>query len=182
MIFISPARSNDRITLPIEGLGEVIKTIGTNRYGQACLELFEDSLDADHWALFHYHAKNSVNCIATASRVHVAAAQENINKFVVPCHKVDPSLTMLKQRYPELSCVIKIEIGDIRDRQYRHCFELTHVQERLSFFSRVGSGSAPAQHLSRPEETRFFIARIELFLHPCEAGVGDRFQAREDWQ
>jgi DNA-binding CsgD family transcriptional regulator len=48
-------------------------------------------------------------------------------------------LIVLKQQHPEYTCVIKIEIGDIRDRQYRHCFEMTHVQERLSFFSRLGS-------------------------------------------
>jgi hypothetical protein len=77
MIFVSPARSDDRITLPTESFGEVIKAIGTDRYGQACLELFEDSLDADHWALFHYHANNSVNCIATASRVYGRCSGEH---------------------------------------------------------------------------------------------------------
>jgi DNA-binding CsgD family transcriptional regulator len=52
---------------------------------------------------------------------------------------VDPSVVALKQRSPQPTCVTKIDIGDIRDRQYRQCFELTHVQERLSFFSRFGS-------------------------------------------
>jgi hypothetical protein len=82
MIVMSPARADDRITLRSDSLGEVIKTIGTNGYGRACLGLFEQSLDADHWALFHYRANNSVSCIATASRMYIAAAQENINRFV----------------------------------------------------------------------------------------------------
>lgn len=138
MIVISPASSDDRILLRTDSLGDVIKAIGTDSYARTCLALFEQSLDADHWALFHYRANNSVDCIATASRIYPAAAQENINRFVVRCHKVDPSLIVLKRQHPELSCVTKIEIDDIRDRQYRHCFELTHVQERLSFFSRVG--------------------------------------------
>jgi hypothetical protein len=138
MIVMSPARADDRITLRSDSLAEVIKTIGTDGYGRACLGLFEQSLDADHWALFHYRASNSVGCIATASRMYVAAAQENINRFVGRCYRVDPSLIVLKQQHPESACVIKIEIGD-RDRQYRHCFESTHVQERLSFFSRLGS-------------------------------------------
>lgn len=136
---ISPANSDDRITLRTDSFGEVIKAIGTHGYGSACLELFEQSFDAEHWAVFHYRANNSVNCVATASRVYRSAAQENIDKFVVRCHRVDPSLVALKQRFPEHSCVTKIDIGDIRDRQYRHCFELTHVQERLSFFSQLGS-------------------------------------------
>lgn len=139
MIVIAPARADDRITLRSDSLGEVIKAIGTNGYGRACLELFEESLDADHWALFHYRSNNSVDCVATASRMYMAAALENIDRFVGRCHRVDPSLIVLKKQRPDNTCVIKIEIGDIRDQQYRHCFENTHVQERLSFFSRLGS-------------------------------------------
>ena len=48
-------------------------------------------------------------------------------------------MIVLKKQHPDDACVIKMEIGDIRDQQYRHCFEMTHVQERLSFFSRLGS-------------------------------------------
>lgn len=80
-----------------------------------------------------------MRCIATASRMYMAAALGNIDRFVQHCHRVDPSLIALKQRGPERPCVARMEIGDIKDRQYRHCFELTHVHERLSFFSRHGS-------------------------------------------
>ena len=124
MIVISPARADDRISLRSDSLGDVIKAIGTNGYGRACLELFEESLDADHWALFHYRPNNSVDCVATASRVHMAAALENIDRFVVRCHRVDPSLIVLKKQRPDDdTCVIKMETGEIRDQQYRHCFE-----------------------------------------------------------
>jgi DNA-binding CsgD family transcriptional regulator len=139
MIVISPATADDRITLRADSIGQVIEAVGTCAYGRACLELFEHSLDAEHWALFRYRADSAVSCIATASRVYRAAAQENIDGFVVRYHRVDPSMVALRQRLPEQTCVTKIEIGDIRDRQYRHCFELTHVRERLSFFSRSGS-------------------------------------------
>jgi DNA-binding CsgD family transcriptional regulator len=163
MIVISPASSDDRITFRTESLGEVIEAIGTDGYGRACLSLFEQSLEAEHWALFHYRANNSVDCIATASRFYVAAAQENIDRFVVRCHKVDPSMIVLKQQQPELSCVTKIEIGDIRDRQYRHCFELTHVQERLSFFARVGSDLHQLSIYRGPRKRTFSSLELKYF-------------------
>ena len=93
----------------------------------------------------------------------MAAAQENINRFVVRCHKVDPSLIVLKQRQPEGSCVTKMEIGDIRDRQYRHCFELTHVQERLSFFSRVGSDLHQLSIYRGPRKRTFSSPELNHF-------------------
>jgi DNA-binding CsgD family transcriptional regulator len=139
MIVISVGNSDARISLRADSFAEVIKSIGTHDYRTACLDLFEEALDAQHWALFRYRANNSVSCIATASRVYMDAAQENIDRFVVRCHRVDPSVVALKQRSPEQTCVTKMEIGDIRDRQYRRCFEMTHVQERLSLFSRLGS-------------------------------------------
>jgi DNA-binding CsgD family transcriptional regulator len=171
VIVISPASSDDRISLPTDSFGEVIKAIGTHGYGRACLELFEQSLDAEHWALFHYRANNSVSCVATASRVHIAAAQENIDRFVVRCHRVDPSFVALKQRFPEQTCVTKIDIGDIQDRQYRHCFELTHVQERLSFFSRLGSDlhqlsiyRGPGRRAFSSDELGYFSTLAALVL------------------
>jgi DNA-binding CsgD family transcriptional regulator len=139
MIVISPACPDDRITIRANIMGDVIRSIGTDRYAGACLDLFGQSLDAEHWALFHYRADNSVSCVATASRVHAAAALENIDRFVLRCHRVDPSLIALKQQHRERTCVSKMNIEDIADQQYRHCFEATEVQERISFFSRLGS-------------------------------------------
>ena len=97
MIVMSPPRADDRITFRSDSLGDVITAIGTDGYSKACLTLFERALDAEHWALFHYRP-NSVDCMATASRVHMAAALENVDRFVVRCHRVDPSLTLLKQQ------------------------------------------------------------------------------------
>jgi len=139
MLVISPACADDRITIRANIMGDVIGSIGTNRYASACLDLFGQSLDAEHWALFHYHADRSVSCIATASRVHAAAALKNIDRFVMHCHRVDPSLIALKQQYQDRACVTKMHIEDIQDRQYRHCFEATEVQERISFYSRIDS-------------------------------------------
>jgi DNA-binding CsgD family transcriptional regulator len=112
-----------------------------------------------------------VSCVATASRVHIAAAQENIDRFVVWCHRVHPSFVALKQRLPEQTCVTKIDIGDIQDRQYRHCFELTHVQERLSFFSRLGSDlhqlsiyRGPGRRAFSSDELGYFSTLAALVL------------------
>jgi hypothetical protein len=83
MIVISPACLDDRLSLRADAFADVIMAIGTNRYGEACLDLFGESLDAEHWALFHYRAVRSVSCLATASRMHAAAALDNIGKFVL---------------------------------------------------------------------------------------------------
>jgi DNA-binding CsgD family transcriptional regulator len=139
MMVMSPANADDRITIRTDSIAQIVEAIGTQAYGTACLELFEQSLDAEHWALFRYQANNSVRCIATASRVYGAAAQDNIERFVARHHRVDPSLIALKQRDSEQPCVARIDIADICDRHYRHCFEQAHVQERFSFFSRFGS-------------------------------------------
>jgi DNA-binding CsgD family transcriptional regulator len=139
MIVISPACPDDRLSLRADAFADVIMAIGTNRYGEACLDLFGEALDAEHWALFLSRADHSVNCLATASRMHAAAALDNIDKFVLRCHRVDPSLVALKQKPLDRTCVTKIEIDDIRDRQYRDCFASTGVHERLSFYSRLDS-------------------------------------------
>ena len=52
MIVVSPARSDQRITLPADILAGLIDAIGTDDYANACLELFAESLDVEHWALF----------------------------------------------------------------------------------------------------------------------------------
>ena len=171
MIVISPARSDERITLRTDTFGDVINAIGTKSYSKACFELFEQSLGAEHWALFQYRANKSMACIATASRLYVAAAKENIDKFVVRCHSVDPSLTALKRQHPQARCVTKIDIGDIWDRQYRQCFEATRVQERLSFFSRMGSDlyqlsifRGAMKHTFSPLEMKHFTTLAGLIL------------------
>lgn len=139
MIVVAQGPFDDRITLRSGVLSGVIEAIGADCYANACLRLFEQALDAEHWALFRYQTDNSVSCLATASRLHKLAARENVGRFVARCHKVDPSLLALKERQRGGVCVAKIDIEDIKDPQYRHCFETTRVHERLSFFSRSRS-------------------------------------------
>ena len=171
MIVISPAHSDERITLRADVFGQVIDAIGTESYGKACFELFEQVLDAEHWALFQYRANRSMSCVATASRAYATAAKENCSKFVARCHSVDPSLIALKRQHPSAKCVTKIDIGDIQDRQYRQCFEATRVRERLSFFSRLGSDlyqlsifRGPGKHTFSPLEMTQFTALAGLIL------------------
>jgi DNA-binding CsgD family transcriptional regulator len=171
MIVIAPARSDERITLRTDMFGEVLNAVGTESYSRACFELFEQVLDAEHWALFQYRANRSMSCVATASRAYATAAKENCSKFVARCHSVDPSWTALKRQHPSVKCLTKIDIGDIQDRQYRQCFEATRVQERLSFFSRFGSDlyqlsifRGPRKHTFSPLEMTQFTALAGLIL------------------
>ena len=133
MIVISPACTNGRVSLHSSHITEVVRAVGTERFGKACFDVFEQPLDVDHWALFRYNRDNSVKCVATASRAYNLAARDNINRFVGGCYSSDPLLAV-RAKPLQSACVIKIEIGDIRDRQHRYCFNQTHVQERLSFF------------------------------------------------
>jgi DNA-binding CsgD family transcriptional regulator len=171
MIVISPAHSDERITLRADTFGQVLSAIGTDGYGRACFELFEEVLDAEHWALFQYRANRSMSCVATASRAYASAAKENCSKFVARCHNVDPSLIALKRQHPSARCVTKMDIGDIQDRQYRQCFEATRVQERLSFFSRLGPDlyqlsifRGPSKRTFSPLEITHFTTLAGLIL------------------
>jgi DNA-binding CsgD family transcriptional regulator len=137
MIVISPACADERITLDADRFGGVIEAIGTERYGEACLGVFEHMLDAEHWALFRYRPGSAPSCVATASRSHIAQARENIQRFVARCHRADPSLMAISRQGPQPTWLAKVDIQDVLDRQYRECFEAARVQERLSLFSRL---------------------------------------------
>jgi len=136
MLVISPAHANQRITLPAEGFGKIISSLGTAGYGGACFELLERLLGVEHWALFQYPCNAAISCLATASRTKAAAARANIDKFVGRCHSFDPSLPVLRRQSHHEPCIVNIDIADIKDREYRECFEATNVEERLSYFTR----------------------------------------------
>jgi len=140
MILVSPAICDKPITLPADALEGLIDAIGTDGYANACLRLFAEALDVEHWALFRYRPDKSVGCVATASRVHAVAASDNVDRFIARYHKVDPSLLAVRQIDRETPCIAKVAIEDIEDQQYRHCFESVRVHERLSFFSQGHSG------------------------------------------
>ncbi|MEO8313603.1 MAG: helix-turn-helix transcriptional regulator [Pseudomonadota bacterium] len=139
MIVVNPARGEDRMVLRMESLSQVVAALGTPKFGSACFGVFAQLFDVDHWAVFRYRAGDTAHCISTASRVLQVAANRNIDAFQNHCFKVDPSLTAFRLQQPENPCLIKMEISDILDRQYRQCFEQTRVQERLSFFVNEGS-------------------------------------------
>ena len=44
MIVVSPVRSDEHLKLPRHNLCEVMKSIGTDAYGQSCLLFLEQSL------------------------------------------------------------------------------------------------------------------------------------------
>jgi DNA-binding CsgD family transcriptional regulator len=139
MIVISPAVANARVALQSDRAIEVLRSIGSERYGKACFEVFRQPLEVDHWALFRYSGANSVHCVANASRSYALAAEENCNQFAGRHYSVDPSLSALKGRSLQSAHVVRMQIDDIQDRQYRCCFGETHVQERLSYFCSDGS-------------------------------------------
>jgi len=135
MIVVSPARAEERMVLKTDSLAEVVEAVGTPAYPRACFRVLAEAFDVDHWALFRYGASDSVRCLATASRAYERAAERNIDDFVSRCHRFDPALGVYRQRLNGHPCLVKMAIGDIFDRQYRRCFEATHVEERLSFFA-----------------------------------------------
>ena len=139
MIRIIPTSIARKPVLPVRKVEELIAAIGTERYGATCLDVLDESFDVDHWALFRYRPDSTVHCVASASRAHAAEAQANVQQFVERCHRVDPSLIALRQRRAESACIAELQVGDIHDRQYRHCFELTRVKERFSLFVRSGA-------------------------------------------
>jgi DNA-binding CsgD family transcriptional regulator len=138
VVRISTATAGFKRTLPMAKVGELIAAIGTGSYGSTCLNVLDELYGVEHWALFRYRADGIVHCVASASRIHVAAAQANVRQFINRCHRVDPSLIALRQRQAEHACVAEMQIGDIRDRQYRQCFETAGVKECISFFVRPG--------------------------------------------
>ena len=53
---VSPVRTDERLSLRGHNLCEVIKSIGTESYGQTCLAFLAKSLSAEHWALFRFRS------------------------------------------------------------------------------------------------------------------------------
>jgi DNA-binding CsgD family transcriptional regulator len=135
MISVSPAHGEERMVLRTDLVAELVGAVGTPAYAKTCFRVLAESFDVDHWALFHYGRGDSVRCLATASRAYETAAEQNVSVFVSRCHKVDPALGAYRQNSRGDPWLIKMAIGDIYDRQYRRCFEATHVRERLSFFA-----------------------------------------------
>lgn len=138
MVRISPAGAAGRYALPTETLDELIDAMGTESYQPTCLRILARYFDADHWALFQYREAGGVCCVASASAVHVAAARSNVQQYIDRCHRVDPALLLVRRQRPESACIAEMAADDIADRQYRQCFEVVGVKERVGFFQRAG--------------------------------------------
>ena len=179
MIVISPACTNARVSLQSSHIGEVVRSIGTERYSKACFDVFEQPLEVNTWLLMRYSRDNSVRCVANASRSYALAVSEAIDRFVAGFYSVDPSLLAFRAQRLQSDCVVKIEIGDIRDRQYRYCYNQTHAQERLSFFHGVGFGSLPAERVPQYRQASFLASRYYKLLSACWLHCRNGSQTRE---
>jgi len=167
MLVVSPVRSDERLSLNTRSLSEVMSSVGTRSYAQSCLALLEKSLNAEHWALFRFRPDSPLKCVATASVHHKTAALENIDRFVVRCHSVDPSVRAAS-RHMSGATLTKLEIGDIDDPQYRNCFELTRVRERVSLFSWIGSDLYQLSAFRGPHASRFTASEMNYFAALAE--------------
>jgi hypothetical protein len=178
MIVVSAAGSDERLNLGTRDACEVVNSIGTDSYGDVCFAMLERALNAEHWALFRFRSGSPLKCVATASKRDKAAAKENCERFVGHCYSVDPSVKVASTRR-SAPTLTKMAIDDIEDPQYRHCFELTHVQERVSLFFLGRPRFVPAQHISRAAQGVVFRARDESFRGTRQAAPGDSAKARD---
>jgi DNA-binding CsgD family transcriptional regulator len=167
MIVVSPVRSDERLSLHTHNLREVMQSIGTDSYDQTCLTFLEKSLNADQWALFRFRYGIPLKCVATASLHHQLAALENTGRYIIRCHSVDPCVHAAN-KLKSVATLTKLDINDIEDTQYRRCFELTQVRERVSLFSRIGGDLYQLSAFRGPRMSRFTNAEMNYFAALAE--------------
>ena len=170
MIVVSAAGSDERLNLGTRDACAVVNSVGTGSYGDVCFAMLERALNAEHWALFRFRSGSPLKCVATASKRDKVAAKENCERFVGHCYSVDPSVKAASTRR-SAPTLTKMAIDDIEDPQYRHCFELTNVKERVSLFSWVGLDlyqlsifRGPRKASFSPFEMNHFAALAKLLL------------------
>ena len=146
------------------------------RFSGTFRRFLEESVNADQWALFRFRSGIPLKCVATASMHHRTAALENTDRYIVRCHSVDPCVRAAN-KLNSTATLTKLDINDIEDMQYRHCFELTQVRERVSLFSRIGDDfyllsafRGPRMSRFTPAEMNYFAALAELLLVTALAG------------
>ncbi len=162
MIVVSPACSDERLSLRTGDACEVVNSIGTQSYGDVCFAMLERALNVEHWALFRFRSGSPLKCVATASKRDKAAARQNCDQFVGRCYSVDPSVKAASTRL-SAPTLTKLAIDDIEDPQYRHCFELTHVQERVSLFSWIGRDLYQLSVFRGPRKASFSVLEMNHF-------------------
>lgn len=164
MIVISPACDNAHSAFQSSVASKIVQAIGAESYNRTCLETFEQLLDVESWALFHYDRGNSINNIASATTSNYNhAIDKAIRRFLARDYTVDPSLATVKSHPQKSTCVIKIDIGDIDDQEYRSNFKQTHIQERLSFFHDAGSNLYQLNVFSKFGRRPFSPAEMNKF-------------------
>ena len=167
MIVVSPVRSDERLSLHTHNLREVMQSIGTDSYDQTCLTFLEKSLNADQWALFRFRSGIPLKCVATASLHHQLVALENTGRYIIRCHSVDPCVHAAN-KLKSAATLTKLDINDIEDTQYRRCFELTQVRERVSLFSRIGGDLYQLSAFRGPRMSRFTNTEMNYFAALAE--------------
>ena len=179
MLEILPARSSKSITIPTESLARVIHAVGSPGYDTACCTLLAQLLGVDRWTLFRRSHDTSISCMAWASHTKVEAVRASVDKFLGRCHSVDPSMAMLSRQPHRNPCMIKISISDIKDRQYRECFESTEVEQRLSYFTRTPLGLYQLSVFYGPGRNAFTRAEMDLFATIADLIMATALQHEE---
>ena len=178
MIVVSPACSDERLNLGTRDACDVVNSVGTQSYGDVCFAMLERALNAEHWALFRFRSGSPLKCVATASKRDKAAAKENCERFVGRCYTVDPSVKVASTRL-SAPTLTKMAIDDIEDPQYRRCFELTHVQERVSLFSWIGRDLYQLSIFRGPRKASFSALEMNHFAALAKLLAGDSAKARD---
>ena len=139
-MLVMPTGSVDqKVNLDAGKIGSAIEALGTEDYGAACLDLFGEMFDAAHWAAYVHCADGSVERIVSGSREHMAVVEDAVRYYLAQYRNLDPSLNLATRSLLDRGCVIQLAMRDIPNKWYRRCFEITKVQERLSFYCRRGS-------------------------------------------
>lgn len=164
MIVISPACNNGHAAFQSSIVSKIVQTIGTEQYNQTCLDTFAQLFEVQSWVLFQYDRRNSINNIASAtSSDYNHAVDYAIRRFLARDYTVDPSLATMKSQPQKSACVIKIDVQDIDDQEYRSNFKQTHIQERLSFFHDAGCNLYQLNVFSKYGKRPFSPAEMNKF-------------------
>ena len=159
MLVISPARSSASHYPP--------------RASARSLALQEPRATAAHASASRDVARRSLGALSVSQqyfdkslgdgRTRAAVVRANIDKFLGGYHSFDPSLAILRREPHEQPCVVNIDISDIKDRQYRQCFEATDTRERLSYFTTTSNDLNQLSIYRGPERRAFSQAEMTMF-------------------
>lgn len=136
MLIMAAGAVGPDVRLDASKIGNAITAIGTDQYGQACLDVFQKAFDVDHWAAYAHYEDHQVERISSASRQHSDTVEDAVKIYLSRFKGVDPSLNFVPRHVLDSGCIVRLEVSDIPDSWYKQCFAITRVQERLSFYHR----------------------------------------------